>query len=171
MLIQRHLLHTEPLEAEAFRPYGDVIEASDAVRHFSINRGDAVRYHDLAGVHVSAGGGRAAISIFRARPHLLPLQLTVLERHPLGSQAFMPLSPNRYLVVVAGAGPAPAPTQLRCFQALPGQGVNFAPGTWHHPLLALQITSDFLVVDREGPAEPGNCDEYPLDEMHVWVEA
>jgi ureidoglycolate lyase len=171
MTSPRHLLHVEPLSAEAFRPYGDVIEASDAARHYSINRGDAMRYDDLANVDVSANGGRAIVSIFRARAHSLPLRLEMLERHPLGSQAFMPLSPHAYLVVVAFAGPPPEPSQLRCFRTAPGQGVNYARGTWHHPLLALETTSDFLVVDRGGPASSDNCDEHPLEATPVWVEA
>ena len=166
----RHLLTIEPLSAEAFKPYGNVIEASDAAQHFGINDGDAVRYHDLAKVDVGADGGRPIISLFRARPHVLPLQLARVERHPLGSQAFMPLGPHPYLVVVSLAGPPPEPAQLRCFLAAPGQGVNYARGTWHHPLLALEATCDFLVVDRGGPPLPGNCDEHAL-ESPVWVEA
>ena len=129
---------TESLSATAFAPFGEVIEVSDAARHFSINAGYAERYHDLARVEVS--GGRTLISIFRAQPRALPLALTVLERHPLGSQAFMPLSGRPYLVVVAPAADASRPdlSRLRCFRAGPGQGVNYAAGTWHHPLLALQ---------------------------------
>ncbi len=169
MILERHLLHIEPLRAETFRPFGEVIEASDAAPHFPVNRGDAVRYDKLAGIEVLDVAGRPSISIFRARPHALPLRLTVLERHRLGSQAFMPLSPNPYLVVVSCAGPPPTPTQLRCFRAQPGQGVNFAPGTWHHPLLALEITADFLVVDRGGPEQQGDCDEIELDATPVWV--
>ncbi len=169
MPLPRHLLRAEPLSAEAFTPYGDVIEASDAAQRFGVNRGDALRYHDLARVDVWAGGGRPIISIFRALPHALPLPLTVMERHPLGSQAFVPLGPHRYLVVVAFAGPPPEHTQLRCFLAAPGQGVNYARGTWHHPLLALEARSDFLVVDRGGPPLPGNCDEHRLEGVPVWV--
>ena len=166
-----HLLRAEPLSAEAFKPYGDVVEAGDAAQRYGVNRGDAVRYHDLAKVDVWAGGGRPIISIFRALPHALPLRLTMMERHPLGSQAFVPLGPQPYLVVVAVPGPPPEPRQLRCFVAAPGQGVNYARGTWHHPLLALQAVSDFLVVDRGGPPLPANCDEHPLEGMPVWVEA
>ena len=166
----RHLLRAEPLSAEAFKPYGDVIEANDAVQRYGVNRGDAMRYHDLAKVDVLAGGGRPIISLFRAQPHALPLRLTMMERHPLGSQAFVPLGPQPYLVVVSFAGPPPEPTQLRCFMAAPGQGINYARGTWHHPLLALQATSDFLVVDRGGPPLPANCDEHPLEGVPIWVE-
>jgi len=160
---------TESLSATAFAPFGEVIEVSDAARHFSINAGYAERYHDLARVEVS--GGRPLISIFRARPRALPLALTVLERHPLGSQAFMPLSGRPYLVVVAPAADASRPdlSRLRCFRAGPGQGVNYAAGTWHHPLLALQAECDFLVVDRGGAASDHNCDEFLLDGVGLTV--
>ena len=162
---------TEPLSAEAFAPFGDVIEVSDSARHFSINAGYAERYHDLARVDVASAGGRPLISIFRARPRTLPLALTLLERHPLGSQAFMPLSRLPYLVVVAPAADATRPdlSRLRCFLAGPGQGVNYAAGTWHHPLLALQAECDFLVVDRGGAATDHNCDEFPLDGLALMV--
>jgi ureidoglycolate lyase len=166
----RRVLNAEPLTAEAFKPYGDVIEVGEHVRRYGVNRGDALRYHDLAKVDVLAGGGRPIISIFRALPHSLPLSLTVMERHPLGSQAFVPLGPHPYLLVVALAGPPPEPAQLRCFLAAPGQGVNYARGIWHHPLLALETTSDFLVVDRGGPPLPTNCDEHALDGAPVWVQ-
>lgn len=170
MPTSRRLLAMEPLTAEAFAPFGDVIEASDNVRHFPINNGSTERYHDLARVDVSSNGGHAMLSIFRARPCRLPMQLLLLERHPLGSQAFMPLSPLPYLVVVAEAAPVPDLARLRCFRAAPGQGVNYARGTWHHPLLALQAGSDFLVVDRGGAASDANCDEYPLADAPCWIE-
>jgi ureidoglycolate lyase len=80
-------LPVEPLTAAAFREFGDVIEAGGDAQQFTINEGFAVRHHDLARVDVSAGGGRVGLSIFRARPRTLPMQLSVMERHPLGSQA------------------------------------------------------------------------------------
>lgn len=106
------------------------------------------------------GDGRPAISLFRAKP-LDRLDLTMMERHPLGSQAFMPLSGRPYLVVVAPPGPL-EPAAIQAFLAAPSQGVNYAPGVWHHALLALEAVSDFLVVDRAGPEE--NCDEVVLEE-------
>ena len=166
----RRLITTEPLTAEAFAPFGDVIEASDRARHFAINNGSTERYHDLAHIDVASGGGHAILSIFRARPCRLPMQLLLLERHPLGSQAFMPLSQLPYLVVVAGAAQVPDLARVRCFRAAPGQGVNYALGTWHHPLLALQAESDFLVVDRGGDGGDANCDEYPLTDIPCWID-
>ena len=153
-------LTVEPLRPKTFEPFGEVIEASEERPHFPINDGFAVRYHDLARIDV--GGGdcsvRVLVNIFRARARRLPLQLAMLERHPLGSQAFMPLSPQPYLVVVAPPGVAPDPASIRCFLAGPGQGVNYARGTWHHPLIALHDGSDFLVLDRGGAAAEANCD-------------
>ena len=171
MTAPRRLLTIEPLTVETFAPFGDVIEASDRARHFAINNGSTERYHDLARIDVASGGGHAILSIFRARPRHLPMQLLLLERHPLGSQAFMPLSPLPYLVVVAEAATVPDLARLRCFRAAPGQGVNYARGTWHHPLLALQTESDFLVVDRGGADTDANCDEYPLDDAPHWIGA
>lgn len=153
-----------PLTRENFAPFGDVIEASDAVRHYPINAGNTERYHDLATVDVGAGG-RAIVSIFRGQPRELPFVVEMMERHPVGSQAFVPMSGRPYLVVVAPAESAPAAADLQAFVACADQGVNYAPGVWHHPLLALGDVSDFLIVDRDGPGH--NCDEVMLDEARV----
>lgn len=154
-------LVAEPLTRDAFAPFGDVIEASDAVRHFTINGGNTERYHDLAKVDPGPDG-RAIVSIFRGLPRALPFAVAMMERHPLGSQAFVPLSGRPYLVVVAPAGDAPGVSDLRVFVARGDQGVNYARGVWHHPLLALDVVSDFLVIDRAG--EGPNCDEVALAE-------
>jgi len=171
MSTRRHIVPIEPLSAEAFGRYGDVIEASDSAEHFTVDQGRATRYHDLAKVDVAAEHGHPVISIFRAQPCKLPLRLRLLERHPIGSQAFIPLHISPYLVVVAaGDTPLVAP-HIRCFQASPGQGVNFARGTWHHPVLPLHSVCDFLVIDRGGPATLPNCEERALDELELWIEA
>ena len=144
----------EPLTAEAFAPFGSVIEASEEAVKLDINQGHAVRYDALAEVDVADGGGVAAISLFRARP-LAELVLRVFERHPLGSQTFMPLSGKPYLVAVAPAGDFD-PAAVRLFRAEGHQGIHYDKGTWHHFLLVLH-ESDFLVVDRRGPGD--NCNE------------
>jgi ureidoglycolate lyase len=153
----------EPLTAEAFKAFGDVIEASSHAQHFTINQGFAERFHQLAHVDVTQDGGQPSISIFKAKARPLPLQLSVLEKHPFGSQAFMPLSGDAYLVVVALGGDTPDMSTLTCFSATGQQGVNYAKGTWHHSLLALN-DGDFLVVDRAGPSGEVNCVEVVLDE-------
>ncbi|WP_079434375.1 ureidoglycolate lyase [Zoogloea sp. LCSB751] len=152
-------LTPQPLTREAFAPFGDVIEASDAVRHFTINAGNTERYHDLA--QIEAGpDGKVIVSIFRGQPRTLPFSVEMMERHPLASQAFIPMSGKPYLIVVAPAGAAPKAEDLRVFLARGDQGVNYATGVWHHPLLALETVCDFLVVDRSGNTP--NCDEVIL---------
>ena len=154
----------EPLTRETFAPFGDVIEASEAVRHFPINGGTTERYHDLARIETDAAG-RTIVSIFRAQPRMLPFAITMLERHPLGSQAFMPLHARPYLVAVAPRGDGFGADDVRVFLARGDQGVNYAAGVWHHPLLALGEVCDFLVVDRNGPG--ANCDERELAESLI----
>lgn len=154
------LLAVEPLTRAAFAPFGDVVSL-DGAHHFPINGGTTERFHDLATIDVIAGGGRPLINVFRGQPRALPLEVTVMERHPLGSQAFIPLTDIRYLVVVAPAGPFDI-GQMRAFIVHGRTGVNYARGVWHHPLIALDAVSDFLVVDRGG-SQP-NCDEIALSE-------
>ena len=165
----RHWLPVEPLDALAFSRFGDVIEVDGRGRHRTINEGFAQRFDDLARLDTQRRQGRPILSVFRAKPRELPLQLRLVERHLLGSQAFVPLRPQRFLVVVAPAGPPPSPTQLRCFMTRPGQGVNYAAGTWHHPLIALDAGGDFLVIDRGGPQAGEDCEERSLLEADLWV--
>ena len=151
-------LTPEVLTAEAFAPFGSVIEASDAAVTIDINQGHTVRYDRLADVDVADGGGTGVISLFRAQP-LGDLVLCVFERHPLGSQSFVPLRGRPYLVAVAPAGEFDVDA-VRLFRAEGHQGVHYRKGTWHHFLLVLDEDSDFLVVDRAGPGD--NCEEVAL---------
>ena len=155
-------LTPEPLTAEAFAPFGMVIEASDTAVKLDINQGHAVRYDRLAELDVADEGGVGAISLFRARP-LDELVLKQFERHPLGSQTFMPLGGGPYLVAVAPAGDFD-PARIRLFRAERHQGVHYRKGVWHHFLLVLDTDSDFLVVDRAGPGD--NCEELALAPDH-----
>jgi ureidoglycolate lyase len=162
-------LVVEPLTAEAFKAFGDVMEASDNAHNFTINQGFAQRFHRLAQIDVTQDGGQPALSIFRAKARPLPLHLSLLEKHPFGSQAFMPLSGHAYLVVVALGGDTPDMSTLKCFSATAQQGVNYAKGTWHHPLLALH-NGDFLVVDRSAPAGEINCVEYAIEHLQISID-
>ena len=150
-------LEPEPLTAIAFAPFGRVIEASDAAVKVDINFGHAVRYDSLAEIDVADGGGRAIISLFRAKP-LAELVLRQFENHPLGSQSFVPLNGRPYLVAVAPPGAFDA-AKIRLFRAGGHQGVHYDKGVWHHFLLVLE-ESDFLVVDRAGPGD--NIEEVEL---------
>ena len=160
-------LRIERLTREAFAPFGDVIELSGA-KHFGINGGTTERYHDLAGVDLGPAGGRALVNVFRGQPRQLPYGVTMLERHPLGSQAFIPLKETPYLVVVAPAGELDV-SRMRAFVSEGWQGVNYARGVWHHPLLALHEVSDFVVVDRGGEGE--NCEERDLPGEYELTQA
>ncbi|AIO65467.1 ureidoglycolate lyase [Burkholderia oklahomensis] len=141
-------LAIEPLTRAAFAPFGDVIE-TDGAKQIPINLGTTMRFHDLARVDVADEGGRPLVNLFRGQPRTLPFEVTMLERHPLGSQAFVPLADAPYLVVVAPAGDLD-PSRIRAFVTRGWQGVNYAKGVWHHPLIALRGVSDFIVVDRGG---------------------
>ena len=153
------LVAPEPLTAEAFEPFGEVISTEAAERSFAINYGATTRFHDLA--CIDPGDGRIIVSIFRSTPLPAPVIIKLLERHPLGSQAFMPLNGRPFLVVVAPPGELNL-SEIRVFLARGDQGVNYAPGTWHHYSLALEAASDFLVIDRAG--EGTNLDEVELAE-------
>ncbi len=153
------VLDPHPLTREAFFPFGEVIETAGA-RSYPINEGTTTRFHDLAEVNVGAQDGRPLISIFRATARPRPIRLWLMERHPLASQAFYPLSDHPWLVVVASGDNPLIGDNLVCFTATGQQGINYRCGVWHHPLLVLEPTQDFLIVDRGGPGE--NLEEQPF---------
>lgn len=154
-------LRPEPLTRESFAPFGDVIETEGA-RHFPINAGTIERYHDLAAVELGEQG-RPLISIASCnRTTELPYRVPLVERHSLGSQAFIPLNDTPMIVVVAPPGESVDPTQLRAFVSNGRQGINYHPGVWHMPLITADPEQRFIVVDRGGPGH--NCDELPLEE-------
>lgn len=153
-----HTLIAAPLTRAAFAPFGEVVELRGAA-HFPINLGTTERFHDLARIDVDEAGGRPLLNVFRGQPRALPVAITMMERHTLGSQTFVPLTDNPYLIVVAPAG-AFDPTRLRAFHSVGWQGVHYARGVWHHPLLALHRVSDFIVVDRGGAQ--ADCEEVQL---------
>lgn len=151
-------IRLEPLTRGAFAPFGDVIEKEGA-QSFETNQGTAVRYHDLARLALSANEGRSLLSIFEAVvPAVLPVRLRLLERHPISSQAFIPMGAAPFVVVVAPGGDAPDLGRIRAFRTSGRQGINFHVATWHHPLIALE-RADFLVIDRDGPG-PGFDQDY-----------
>ena len=149
----------EPLTAAAFAPFGDVLDAAGDPDRL-INAGRCGRWHDRARMDFGPGG-RAGISIFRSQAQCLPLLCPMVERHPLGSQAFVPMTPDPFLVVVApDQGGRPGP--LRAFLTAPGQGVNLLRGTWHGVLTPLAPPGLFAVIDRIG--EGPNLEEFFLSE-------
>ena len=144
----------EPLSATAFAPFGDVLEASGSPDKL-INQGLCGRYHDLAKLDFSSG--QAGISVFSAQARALPFTLDMMERHPEGSQAFVPMQGNPFLVVVA-PDQGGAPGAPLAFLAQPGQGVNFHRNVWHGVLCPLNGPGLFAVIDRIG--DGANLEEH-----------
>jgi len=162
-------LAIEPLTRAAFAPFGEVLEMAGASPRM-INEGTTERYHALAQVDVGSESGKAIVSLFRASRRPLPILIGMLERHPLGSQAFYPLQPDDWLVVVGEGKARPEPGRIRCFRATGGQGVNYARNVWHHPVLILAPRQDFIVVDREGPGNNlEECWFEPADRLAITV--
>ena len=142
-------LDIHPLTKVAFAPFGDVIEADPATMRF-INGGTTERFHALASAEAIGDGARVILNIFRGQPRAFPYVIEMMEHHPFGSQAFVPLNGRPFLVVVAqDEGGKPGRPQV--FLARGDQGVNYRANVWHYPLMALGEQSDFLVVDRDGP--------------------
>jgi ureidoglycolate lyase len=137
------LIHPEPLTADAFAPFGDVLEATGDFR--LINAGLCQRHHDRAALDFGPEG-RAGISIFNAEPRALPYVFDLIERHPDGSQAFIPMTQHPFLIIVA---PDPQ-AQPRAFLTNGTQGINLHRGTWHGVLTPLHDPGIFAVIDRIG---------------------
>jgi ureidoglycolate lyase len=159
----KHLPITS-LTREAFAPFGDVIEMEGSA-HFTINQGFAERFNDLANVDVSAEGGMTNVSLFLGQPRPHPIEIRLMERHPLGCQIFMPLQDRPWAVLVAedvhDLG------SYRAFLATGQQGVNYARNVWHHPLLVFDANSRFMIIDRKGPGN--NLEEVWFAEDFVFA--
>jgi len=148
-----------PLTAQAFAPFGTVIEwPQDASAH-TINAGTSLRTDLLADLALTADGGRPCLALFRAAARRFPLPLLQVERHRLGAQIFIPLGHVRYVVVVAAPQASPVDAALQAFFSNGSQGVCLAPGTWHHALLAIDA-GDFAVIERSAPTR--DCDVVQL---------
>lgn len=158
------LIHPQPLTAEEFRPFGEVIETAGHVPVL-INRGHTEKFADLANL-LAGADGHMTIHVYRSKPAVRPLVVRGLERHPLGSQAFIPLHDRPFPVLVApnvaGGAAQPDIAAIRLFLTNGSQGFNLKPGTWHHFQLSLDAVSDYLVIDRKGKGV--NLEEFELPE-------
>ena len=155
----KNTISIQALTTENFAEFGEVICCKDH-DYFHINDAHTERYHAVATTEIF-GDAKAAISIFRnIKSTQIPFEISMLERHPKGSQAFIPMHGQKFLVVVAPSLNTDEPdlSQLKAFITDGSQGVNYRAGTWHHPLLTLESPSDFAVVDRVG--EGHNCDVF-----------
>lgn len=147
----------QPLTAQAFAPFGDVLDCGGDA-DMIINQGMCGRFHDRAGMEF--GTGRAGISLFNATPRSFPYALDMMERHPLGSQAFIPMSDHPFLVIVA-ENLGDAPDMPQAFLTAAGQGVNYRRNIWHGVLTPLHAPGRFAVIDRIG--DGNNIQEHWFD--------
>lgn len=152
-------LKLETLTTDAFAPFGTMMDiAASELR--MINGGTTERFHGLAMADTETGGGRTILSLFRGQPRVFPYAVDMMERHPLGSQAFVPMSLDPFLVIVA-PDEAGKPGRPRAFLTAPGQGINFHRGTWHGVLTPLAEPGLFAVIDRIG--EGSNLEEHRFE--------
>ena len=131
-----------------FSPYGDLI-SSDDIDCIDINAGYAKRFDNLANIDTLNDGGKTIVSIFSAAKRIFPMKIDMMEKHPLGSQAFIPMKETTFLSFVAPPGESPKISKIQSFIVPPKTGINYKPGIWHFPLISTEDTN-FLVIDRKG---------------------
>jgi len=134
-----------------FAAYGDLI-SSNNINPMNINSGYAKRFDNLANINTSKDGGKTIVSIFSALKRNFPMKIDMMEKHPLGSQAFIPMKETTFLCFVAPPGESPEIDKIQSFIIPPKTGINYKPGIWHFPLISTEDT-DFLVIDRKGNGE------------------
>ena len=134
-----------------FNMYGDLISTKD-IDPIDINAGYAKRFDNLANLNTSKDGGEAIVSIFSALKRNFPMKINMMEKHPLGSQAFIPMKETTFLCFVAPQGESPKIDKIQSFIVPPKTGINYKPGIWHFPLISTEDTN-FLVIDRKGEGE------------------
>ena len=134
-----------------FNTYGDLISTSD-ISSIDINAGYAKRFDNLVNLNTSKDGGKTIVSIFSALKRTFPMKIDMMEKHPLGSQAFIPMKETTFLCFVAPPGESPQIDKIQSFIIPPKTGINYKPGVWHFPLISTEDTN-FLVIDRKGEGE------------------
>ncbi|RCL03675.1 MAG: ureidoglycolate lyase [Candidatus Tokpelaia sp. JSC161] len=160
MLTKKHSnlfnIVASPIEANRFISFGKVIKADPAHMQY-INNGRTKRYHDLAPITTYGTNPSVLFNIFRGRPFSFPMNIRMVERHPYSSQTFFPIDNISFLVVVAQDNNG-IPQKPQAFFTHVGEGVHYHANVWHHPLLVLEKTSDFIVIDHK--CEENNIEEY-----------
>ena len=131
-----------------FAAYGDLISVED-IKSVDINSGYAKRFDDIADLNTSKDGGKTIVSIFSALKRTFPMKIDMMEKHPLGSQAFIPMKETTFFAFVAPPAEKPEIDKIRSFIVPPGKGINYKPGVWHFPLISTE-DMNFLVIDRKG---------------------
>ena len=136
---------------ENFSKFGDMITTAD-IKPIEINEGYAKRFDGIANLNTSKDNGETTICIFSALKRSFPMKIDMMEKHPLGSQAFIPMKQTTFLVLVAPQGEKPDLNKIEAFIVPQEIGVNYNPGTWHFPLIATE-DMNFLVIDRKGSGD------------------
>ena len=134
-----------------FTEFGDLISSED-INPIDINAGYAKRFDNLANINTSKDGGKTIVSIFSALKRNFPMKIDMMEKHPLGSQAFIPMKETTFLCFVAPPGESPEIDKIQSFIIPPKTGINYKPGIWHFPLISTEDTG-FLVIDRKVNSE------------------
>ena len=145
------VIKPKPINKENFKKFGDMITTAD-IKPIEINEGYAKRFDGIANLNTSKDNGETTICIFSALKRSFPMKIDMMEKHPLGSQAFIPMKQTTFLVLVAPEGNKPDLSKIEAFIVPPQIGVNYNPGTWHFPLIATE-DMNFLVVDRKGSGD------------------
>jgi len=144
-------INPKPITKENFSKFGDMITTAD-IKPIKINEGYAKRFDGIANLNTSKDNGETTICIFSALKRSFPMKIDMMEKHPLGSQAFIPMKQTTFLALVAPEGDKPDLNKIEAFIVPPEIGVNYNPGTWHFPLIATE-DMNFLVVDRKGSGD------------------
>ena len=131
-----------------FKKFGQIIDASKK-KYFRINNGYAKRYDNLGKIDTSSKKGKTIVSIFSAKKRRFPMKVDMMEKHPLGSQAFVPMKETSFFVFVAPKGDRPNLKKIESFKIPKQTGINLNPGIWHFPLISIK-NMNFLVIDRKG---------------------
>ena len=145
------LIKPVPITKDNFSQFGDMISTSE-IKPIEINNGYAKRYDGIANLNTSKDNGETTISIFSALKRNFPMKIDMMEKHPLGSQAFIPMKETTFLAFVAPNGEKPDLNKIEAFVVPPGIGINYKPGTWHFPLISTE-DMNFLVIDRKGSGD------------------
>ena len=143
--MNKMILSPKKLTAESFSQFGQVISCENKDYEI-INDGYAKKYPDLAEIDTQEDSGKTALNIFIAKKRLFPLKIEMLEKHPFFSQAFIPIDDTPFLVVVAPVSARPRINDIEVFISSGEQGINYARGVWHFPLISIKDDANFVVI-------------------------
>tara|TARA_B100000929_G_scaffold141043_1_gene111624 strand:+ start:1273 stop:1794 length:522 start_codon:yes stop_codon:yes gene_type:complete len=170
--MNKMILTPKKLTAESFSQFGQVISCENKDYEI-INDGYAKKYPDLAEIDTQEDSGKTALNIFIAKKRLFPLKIEMLEKHPFFSQAFIPRDDTPFLVVVAPSSARPRINDIEVFISSGEQGINYARGVWHFPLISIKDDANFVVIDRKYTAESDKleqCIVYPIKDTDISIE-